>query len=257
MQGTSGSPDVLKDIPSSTWQQLSGKRIYFGHQSVGFDIVDGLQTVLKEHHEIPLKIEEVADPSRTRGSVFVHFRNGKNHDLHSKIKAFTGVLERAGGWPPDIAFFKFCFVDVTANTDVPDAFAVYKSAMESLRRRHPGTAFIHVTVPLTTVQSGIKARVKKIIGRPVEGYEDNARRNEFNDLLRKEYGGTSPLYDLAGIESGLPGGTPCSFTHRGMTGQALCPEYTTDGGHLNERGKKAAAEQLLLLLAGMIAKDTQ
>ena len=37
---TTHSPSI-KDIPDSAWKKLSKKRIYFGHQSVGFNIIDG------------------------------------------------------------------------------------------------------------------------------------------------------------------------------------------------------------------------
>jgi hypothetical protein len=33
----------LKDIPDAAWEKLSKKKIYFGHQSVGFNIIDGVQ----------------------------------------------------------------------------------------------------------------------------------------------------------------------------------------------------------------------
>lgn len=37
----------LKDIPESTWEELSAKKVYFGHQSVGFNIIDGLKDIFK------------------------------------------------------------------------------------------------------------------------------------------------------------------------------------------------------------------
>ena len=32
---------------------------------------------------------------------------------------------------------------------------------------------------------------------------------------------------------------------------SMAPEYTTDGGHLNETGRKRVAEQLLIFLANL------
>ena len=33
----------IKDVPASKWENLSQKKIYFGHQSVGFNIIDGIK----------------------------------------------------------------------------------------------------------------------------------------------------------------------------------------------------------------------
>ena len=76
-----------------------------------------------------------------------------------------------------------------------------------LKEAYPETIFIHVTMPLTSIQTGPKAWVKKIIGRQIRGIDDNIKRNQFNDMLRKEGEGKAPIFDLAKIESTLPDGT--------------------------------------------------
>ena len=48
----------IKDVPAEKWKKLAKKKIYFGHQSVGFNIMDGVQDVLKENPQIELKIVE-------------------------------------------------------------------------------------------------------------------------------------------------------------------------------------------------------
>ena len=69
-------------------------------------------------------------------------------------------------------------------------------------------------------------------------------------MLRKEYEGKVPLFDIAKIESTFPDGTRCSFTKDGKTYYSMVSEYTSDGGgHLNATGRKKFAEQLLILLA--------
>jgi hypothetical protein len=50
------------------------------------------------------------------------------------------------------------------------------------------------------------------------------------------------------MESTFPDGTRETFSSDEKTYYALVPEYTYDDGHLNETGRKKAAEQLLLLL---------
>ena len=53
------------------------------------------------------------------------------------------------------------------------------------------------------------------------------------------------------LESTFSDGTRATFTKDGKTHYSLVPEYTYDSGHLNETGRKKAAEQLLILLASL------
>jgi len=68
-------------------------------------------------------------------------------------------------------------------------------------------------------------------------------------MLRKEYEGKEPLFDIAKFESTLPDGSRTSFSENGKIYYCLASNYTTDGGHLNDLGKKVVAEQLLLFLS--------
>lgn len=245
----------IKNIPESTWKKLSKKRIYFGHQSVGYNILDGLKDVIKENPQIKLSIVETHDPAMFNKPVFAHSTIGKNMEPISKIEAFAELMGQGIGGKADLAFFKFCFVDITAGTDVQNIFARYKNRMGNLRGVYPKTTFIHVTVPLTTVQTGPKVWIKKVIGRPIGGYSDNMKRNEFNDILIKEYAGREPILDLAKIESIYPSGKRESFRNDGITYYALVSEYTQDGGHLNENGQRVVAEQFIIFLSDLLEKD--
>jgi len=66
---------------------------------------------------------------------------------------------------------------------------------------------------------------------------------------RAEYAGREPLFDLAAIQSARPGGGRMVFESNGKEYLALAPELTSDGGHLNEQGKRVVAEALLAELA--------
>ena len=246
---TTHSPSI-KDIQDSTWKKLSEKKIYFGHQSVGFNIIDGIEDVMKENPQIKLNIVETSDPSEFNTPLFAHSRVGKNTDPKSKIDAFASFVEKGIGGKADIAFFKFCYVDVTARTDVEKLFADYKNTISRLRESYPGTMLIHVTVPLTVTKTTFKTWIKKIIRKKdIWEYDDNIKRNEFNDLLRNEFEDKEPIFDLSKIESTFPDGTRSSFTKDGKTYYSLISEYTNDGGHLNDKGRKIVAEQLLIFLA--------
>lgn len=246
------SLNPISNIPESTWKKLSEKTIYFGHQSVGLNIIDGLKDIMKENPRIKLKLVETNDPNMFTNPLFAHSGVGKNGNPDSKVDAFGEFIENGIGNRANFAFLKFCFVDITADTDVHKVFAHYKDSMKHLKDKYLETTFIHVTVPLTSIQTGPKAWVKKIIGRPIDGYADNIKRNQFNELLRKEYEGKEPIFDLARIESFSLNGKPASFVSDGKTYYAMNPEFTHDGGHLNENSRKIVAQHLLILLANLV-----
>jgi len=244
----------IKEIPDSAWQKLSEKKIYFGHKSVGQNIVEGVQDVLKQFPQIKMNILESNKPEDFSAPVFAHSEVGSNSDPASKMKAFAGILDRGVGHKADIAFFKFCWIDILPVTNAEKVFADYESFMARQREKYPQTTFIHVTVPLTSNQSGIKAwfkkgkdLIKKLIGR-VNVY-DNVKRNEFNEMLRQRYEGEEPIFDLARIEATLPGEGQDAAKPKGKIDDSLLPLYTDDGGHLNGLGRKVVAEKLLVLLA--------
>ncbi|UCF83602.1 MAG: hypothetical protein JSV50_20955, partial [Desulfobacteraceae bacterium] len=154
--------------------------------------------------------------------------------------------------------FKFCYVDVTKRTDVMKVFGDYQNTMSLLKETFPKTIFAHLTVPLTCKEAGIKGWVrkgknliKKVIGKTVFNYFDNIKREQFNEMVRQEYDGKEPVFDLAKIESTFYDGKRSSFTKDGETYYSLVSEYTHDGGHLNEKGRRIVAEQLLILLANL------
>lgn len=247
---------IITDIPESKWEGLSKKRIYFGHQSVGFNIIDGLKDVMKDNPMIKLNIVETTNINESDISTFAHSKIGKNLDPISKIDDFVNIMKKGLGNRVDIAFFKFCYVDITTNTDIQRIFSDYNNAMSGLKGAFPNTTFVYLTVPLTSKRRGGEAWIKKakdivkgIIGRPVFKDYDNIRREQFNEMIRQECVGKNSVFDLARIESTLPDGTRERYKKDGKTYYTLVPEYTDDGGHLNMRGRRIVAEQLLIFLA--------
>ena len=77
------------------------------------------------------------------------------------------------------------------------------------------------------------------------------QRQQYNEMLRKEYAGREPLFDIAQIESALPDSSRVAFKKGEENYYGMAPEYTDDGGHLNEKGRKIFAEQLLIFLAAL------
>ena len=240
---------TIKDIPTSSWERLAHKRIFFAHQSVGFDIVAGIEDLLKENSLPLLKITETNILSDSVEPVFAHCRLGKNGDPEFKCVDFARFLEEGGGNRADMAFLKFCYVDVTTRTDVNRLFTQYKEMMSSLREKYPRMIFIHFSVPVTATPNDFKGRIKRFFGLSSGEQRDNIKRNQFNEKLRKEYRTEKTLFDLAELQSTFPDGSKAFFKNGNKMYPCLVPDYTNDGGHLNAKGRKRVAEQLLVFLA--------
>lgn len=246
------SPDVVNSVTLSNAQvsSLETKKVFFGHQSVGADIIQGIKDVMAEDSRLKLKIVDSADPELVPGPAFVESPIGENRKPQSKNEAFATILEKGMGTQGGIAMYKYCYVDIDVSTDVQQMFARYREGISALKLKYPLLKVVHITVPLTTVEQDTKFRIKTLLGRTTTA-DINAKRNEFNRLLRQAYTGTDPIFDLAEVESTHPDGSR-SYLMRGKeTIYTLAPEFTTDGGHLNEVGRRAAAGQLLLVLANL------
>ena len=242
----------IKDVPAPKWERLAQKRIYFGHQSVGNNIINGIKDLMEENPGIRLTILETNNPADFARPFFGHSKVGKNSYPKSKIDAFENLMEQGIGGKADFAFLKFCFVDVNSNTNIENVFSDYKKAMSRLKSNYQDTTFIHVTVPLETTKTSWKTWIKKLMRKKeIWEYDHNVARNKFNDLLKKEYKGKEPVFDLAKIESTYPDGRAETFTREEKRYYSLVPAYTPDGAHLNEVGRKKVAEQLLILLANL------
>ena len=237
----------LADVPPAKWQALSEKEIFFGHQSVGYNIIDGIQEVIKKHPDIKLNIVE-SRKYNDRTGAFVHSKIGENRQPDAKIKDFVRIIDHELSRVPDMAAMKFCFVDAYDKIDEQDEFQKYKQAMSKLKLEHPALTIIHFTMPLRTQPISWKTKVKLLIGREPWEFTDNIKRNQFNELLLQEYLGKQPVFDIARYEATGPDGKEMTFTYRGKSYLAMKPEYSSDGGHLNNKGQLWIAEKLLLFL---------
>lgn len=238
----------ISDVPESRWQKLSQKKLYFGHQSVGNNIVDGITRILETNDSIKLNIRKSNDVQTFNVPVFAHSEIGKNEDIDSKFADFSQHIQKGIGDKVDIAFLKLCFWDVRRKTNVNEVFNNYKKTITDLQKQYPKTVFVHLTVPLMSHSKGIVSQIKRMI-KPNNNDLDNIKRNELNSLIVKEYGEKGPLFDIALIESTLPDGRRAVFSKDGKNYYYLPDEYTNDGGHLNEQARKYVAEQLLITLA--------
>ncbi len=225
-------------------QRVANRRIFFGHQSVGANILDGVNEVTGGK----LRIREGRSGALLSSPGFLHARLGQNEAPLSKVKAFEAALDSLNG-AVDIAFFKFCYVDFDASTDVDALFTEYLESAKRLEAKYPHVTFVHVTVPLTVVPQGAVAWIKETFTRQAPwGARENAVRHRFNTLLRTHLEGR-PLFDLAALESSHSDGSTVTYSHEGQSLPALVAEYSDDGQHLNTVGQRRIAEALLTFLA--------
>jgi hypothetical protein len=144
---------------------------------------------------------------------------------------------------------KYCYVDIGGQTDVRSLFDSYREMVRAIKSRYPDVIIVHSTAPLTTVETTMKAGVKRLLGRK-SVRDDAVARNRYNALVRAAYAGREPLFDLARVESTRADGSLATFLSNGERVEIMAEENTRDGGHLNERGRVMAAKALLNALSG-------
>lgn len=245
----------MSDIPESAWLSLSKKNIYFGHQSVGDNIIDGVTKIVNTNDSINLNIKHINAPEiqANNNPVFAHSYIGKNGDTDSKYSDFKSFMRNGLGDTSDLAFLKLCYWDIRRNTDINSVFNNYKNMIIELKREYPNTTFIHSTVPLMSHSNSLIDNIKRIL-RPDNDDLDNIKRNELNTLILNEYSANEPVFDIALVEATLPNGELATFTNDGKKYYYLPDEYTHDGAHLNDYAREHVAEQLLITLANIIEK---
>jgi lysophospholipase L1-like esterase len=235
---------TAEPITAAEWQAVQDMRVVFGHQSVGANILNGVRT-LAESAGVKLGLSEARDLSGKSG--FMHFAVGENGDPASKLRDFAHVLESARSGDINVAMMKLCYIDFMQDTDGKRLAERYSATLDRLASQFPKTRFVAFTAPLTTRQTGPKAWAKQLLGRTPAGYEDNARRQQFNNHLRQRYSRDGQLFDVAGIESeGVE-----TYQYQGHPLETLNPALTNDGGHLNAEGQQRVAARLIKFLAAL------
>ncbi|NLH69548.1 MAG: hypothetical protein GX454_05125 [Brooklawnia sp.] len=247
-----GDPMAIEPVtnPSATQAELvtaSERRIFFGHQSVGKNVLSGVPEVY-DAAQLPVPtIVDVGDgfvvPGEPDQPVLAHASIGKNGDPLGKLADFDARMRAGLASQVDVAVMKFCYLDITGETDVEALFEQYRRTLADLERDYPEVTFLHVTTPLKTEPIDLKWRLKEMLGRP----NDNAAREGYNALMRAEYG-DDVLLDLAAIEATTPDGSLTVVSHDGQQHLALAPENASDSGHLNAAASVVAADRFLAMV---------
>ena len=230
--------DAVPTADDGGLRAVAERRIFFGHMSVGANILSGVEDVYRTSGEAPptmLEIEPGEAPTLPSGGVLVHALIGPNTEPLEKLANFDTTLRAGLAEQVDVAALKFCYVDVLWDSDVETLFSRYEETLARLEADYPGVRFVHMTVPLKTGPSGIRSGVKVLVGR-----DDNAARERYNEMMRDAYG-PDRLFDLAALEATEPDGA--------IRQRVLFADYSSDGGHLNEVGAAHVAAGLIGFLA--------
>ncbi|MBI4534517.1 MAG: SGNH/GDSL hydrolase family protein [Candidatus Melainabacteria bacterium] len=199
-------------IPQRWLDRARALDVYFGHQSVGSNLLAGL-TELSGQNAAHYKIEIVQDPDKSwfkAHSGIGEFSVGENGSPSQKIQDFAQRLTKRGyGSNINVAMMKFCYVDITPHTHQSEVFRAYVNAMENLEHSQPGLRLVWCTCPLVSS-------------------EDNSVREAFNRSIR-QYCKTKGkvLFDIADIESHDPKGKPSYYG----SSPSLFKGYSQDGDH--------------------------
>ncbi len=246
--GESVQPRTVDDALAADFDRVASARVYFGHQSVGGNILDGVADLQRQVGRPVLRIATLGELELADGQgVLLHTAIGENERPDTKCEDFRRVLDSLAG-RIDVALFKFCYIDFNDASDVDAIFATYARTMDDLKRRHPDVLFIHVTAPLRSVDRGLGVWAREMLGRVNRTKLANVRRNEFNRRLREQFA-DDPIFDLAAAMSTLPDGRRESFRVSGAGFDSLVPAYTNDGGHLNEVGRTHVAAAFVQSIA--------
>ena len=227
--------------------RLARTRVFFAHQSVGMNLLEGVRLMGAACPELPFPL--VVDRGDAWHGGVTHAFVPENGDPDRKLAAFRRELDSGIGAIADVAILKLCYSDFGAATDPIALFATYQRTMTAIRHDYPHLTLAHVTVPLTTVAAGGSAAVMRLLGRPLPGIVENSVREEFNQLVRHANAGTSMVFDLARLESTTPTGERDVRPWNGRLVPRLHAGYTDDGGHLNAAGRMRFGRAFVAFLA--------
>lgn len=222
--------------------------MFFGHQSVGSNIIHGLGGVYADSQtERPVvrDASDIGDEDR----FLAHAMVGVNGDPQSKIDEFKALLAGGLASRADTVVLKFCYVDVTSGSDVRQVFEAYSTAMDDVSREYPDLQIVYTTVPLST-EASWKSRLKAAVTGSIPPYTaDNIVREQYNSMVRERYGSSGRLFDIALVESTQDDGSRVEGEHDGLPYFSLDQRIAADSGHLNDEGARLAADEFVRIVA--------
>ena len=238
---------------TSAIENINKEKIIFGHRSVGNNIIQGIGEIISENNAQKLALQKIENIGKLPGKYFLEANIGSNGDPKSKIDDFHKIVDQLAQNEPTIAMMKLCYADIKQNADINDIFKYYTEIIDSLHEKYPNLIIIHFTVPLTSKRTILMSIKDFIKARSNSSMLDNIVRNKYNQFLLSKYP-ADQIFDLAKIESTYLDGTFEEYSYQGKVYNSLIPEYSDDGGHLNEKGRHIVAEKFISFMANKIIK---
>jgi hypothetical protein len=225
-------------------------RVLFCHQSVGSNIIQGLEELGPNGFA-----GRICDLSSARlandAQLLVHEKVGRNGNPVSKLRDFETKVQQSVDLRLDLALLKFCYVDVVERSSAETLLTDYCAAVQVLQANFPWLRIGHVTVPLRRAPAGLIATLRQSLQGPHMEHRRNSVREWFNNQLRTRFAASGLLFDLAAIESQTGQGHRAYSAARGQRVPSLAGEWTDDGGHLNIAGRRMTAEAFLQYLSAI------
>jgi len=197
---------------------IASRAIFWGHRSVGENVLRGLQRLMLAYPQSGLAVLETDRPSRVRPGVLAHALIGPgDYNARNKIRAFDSLMRGGMADAAQIAGVKLCFTDGDVQLDPAGVFMLYKETLEALKKRYPKVRFVHFTIPVTLYATEA----------------ENPSREVYNELLRREpaFKGDGML-DIAAWECQDAAGR---CIRDGKGNRMLRQEYTEDNVHPDKR----------------------
>jgi hypothetical protein len=205
-------------LSASDKDALKQRKVFFGHQSVGQNLVDGARMIGFPFARVTSGAELAATP-------WGEAKIDKNRAPLEKISSFHTFLTDKGMGAVDVAGFKFCWIDFNANSNVDDLLAKYDAEVKLAKEKFPALRILHITPPLTTNEPKL-----------------NAIRWQFGRALVARYKNDGLVLDLAEVVSTTADGGVCE---RGGSPR-MCTAWALDRGHLNAVGSQRAARAFVI-----------
>lgn len=259
---------ALDRVSETCWSGLRGKRIYFAHETLGGEIVHGIETVLARKSSIALQVlsyrgqEREAHRRERRGTneadafdrpgIF-HAAIGHDGEPEDKIDAFETFLLSPEADRVDVALLKLSCADIGRSTDVNRVMDRYAQAIDSIRSARPKLTILHCTAPLREPDHGAKAAIKKTVGIGPDAA--NANRGRYNELLRKRFA-NDHVFDIARAESRRLDGTEETVLVKNERWPALASEFGHGARELTEAGRVTLGREFLMTLSRLCTDAT-
>ena len=154
---------LKKEISKTALNKLSEKRIFFGHRSVGNNILQGIDDILTQYPGINLKILKYEEVKSSKDNGIIHAWIDQNGSPQSIAEDYTRMVEKLPGKEMDFALIRF--TPWYGKKDMDEILKDYTIAIEQLKQRHSKTVFIHGTFPLNHSKTSFKTWIKKLTGK--------------------------------------------------------------------------------------------